>query len=430
MTKRQLHETEFENIKGMNMKSNLLLVTLISLISFSKSFPQQNGWVNIGGNLPSSNGTITLPDLYFVNDNEGWICSGLTGEIYHTTNGGSTYTIQTTQNYTNAIHMLNSSEGYAGGLNGSVYRTNNGGETWNVIGSIGSSLRSISFPPSSVTGYCCGDNGKIYNITSTGVSSMGSGVTANLRSISFPSSSRGWTCGLALIINYNGSWSPQDPPSEGYNAIYMVNNTTGWSVGDNGVIVNTTDGGLNWNYQANPDTSNKALNDVFFLNASEGWAVGNSGVILHTTNGGTLWTIEGAGLTTNMLRAVQFTSPTNGYLLGNNGTLLKYTQLTGIENVEGQYQRSILQNQPNPFNQSTTISWYFPHTTGHSVSGDRVVLKVFDFMGKEVRTLVDAEMAPGEHQITFDASNLPAGVYFCQLHANGKVESKKMVYLK
>jgi photosystem II stability/assembly factor-like uncharacterized protein len=340
------------------MKSNLLLVILISLISFSKSFPQQNGWVNIGGNLLSSSGTTTLPDLYFVNDNEGWICSGLAGEIYHTTNGGSAYTTQTTQYSTNAIYMLNSSEGYAGGLNGRVYRTTDGGGTWNALGSIGSTLLSISFPPSSTTGYCCGYTGKIYSITSTGVTSMSSGITANLRAISFPSSSRGWTCGDGFVLSYNGTWSQQDPPSESYNSIYMVNNNTGWAVGSLGIIVNTTDGGINWNYQSNPDISNRDLNDVFFLNASEGWAVGTGGVILHTTNGGTLWTIEGAGMTTNMLRAVQFTSPTNGYVLGNNGTLLKYTQLTGIENVEGQYQGSkLVQNYPNPFNLSTSLTY-------------------------------------------------------------------------
>ena len=37
--------------------------------------------------------------------------------------------------HTNAIHMLNTSEGYAGGLNGRVYRTTDGGVTWNVLGS-------------------------------------------------------------------------------------------------------------------------------------------------------------------------------------------------------------------------------------------------------------------------------------------------------
>jgi hypothetical protein len=60
----------------MNMKSHLYLTMLILLVSLSNGYAQQYGWVNIGGNLPSSSGTTTLPDLNFVNDNECWICSG------------------------------------------------------------------------------------------------------------------------------------------------------------------------------------------------------------------------------------------------------------------------------------------------------------------------------------------------------------------
>jgi hypothetical protein len=253
---------------------------------------------------------------------------------------------------------------------------------------------------------------------------MSSGITANLRAISFPSSSRGWTCGDGFVLSYNGTWSQQDPPFESYNSIYMVNNTTGWAVGSLGIIVNTTDGGINWNYQSNPDTSNRDLNDVFFLNASEGWAVGTSGVILHTTNGGTLWTIEGAGLTTNMLRAVQFTSPTNGYVLGNNGTLLKYTQLTGIENVEGQYQGSkLMQNYPNPFN-SLTFLTYSLKKPGN------VHLAVYNMQGEMVSVLVNKYQSTGEHAATFDGNNLPSGVYYYQINVADKTETGKMMLIK
>lgn len=408
----------------MNIKSNFSLTILILFVSLSYCYSQQYGWTNIGGSLPSGTGTSSLSDLYFVSANEGWICSSAAGEIYHTTDGGNTFTTQTTQYYTNAIHMLDSSEGYAGGYNGRVYRTTDGGATWNVLGSIGGTLLSISFPPSSTTGYCCGYTGRIYSITSSGVNAMTSGITTNLASISFPSSGLGWVCGGSHILNYSGSWSQQDPPSESYNSIYVINNTTGWAVGALGVIVKTTDGGLNWNYQSNPDTSNRALNDVFFLNANEGWAVGNSGVILHTTNGGSAWSIEGSGLTTNMLRSVQFTSSSNGYILGNNGTLLKYSQLTGIENAEEQNRSSeLVQNYPNPFNLTTSLEYTL-------LQPGNVRLAVYNLQGKMVSLLVNEYQSTGKYAATFDGNNLPSGVYYYQISSTDKFDTGKMMLIK
>jgi len=95
-----------------------------------------------------------------------------------------------------------------------------------------------------------------------------------------------------------------------------------------------------------------------------------------------------------------------------------------IDNSEQLQSGYILeQNYPNPFNKSTTISWQLAKDA-------YVVLKVYDFTGREIKTLVDFDQTPGEHKIKFDASDLPAGVYFYQLRANGKVETNKMIYLK
>jgi len=75
---------------------------------------------------------------------------------------------------------------------------------------------------------------------------------------------------------------------------------------------------------------------------------------------------------------------------------------------------------PNPFISSTTITWLLPQDA-------HVVLKVYDFTGHEVKTLVDGRMAKGEHIVKFDATGLPAGVYFYQLRIDGRIETKKMI---
>jgi len=83
----------------------------------------------------------------------------------------------------------------------------------------------------------------------------------------------------------------------------------------------------------------------------------------------------------------------------------------------------LTQNYPNPFNETTTISWYLPKDAN-------VILKVYDFMGREVKTLVNCDLAKGEHSVKFDGSGLLAGVYFYQLQYVGVIETKKMIYQK
>jgi len=89
-----------------------------------------------------------------------------------------------------------------------------------------------------------------------------------------------------------------------------------------------------------------------------------------------------------------------------------------------------LKNQPNPFSQSTIISWRSAVGSRQSAVNSQVVIKIFDSMGKLIKTLVDEDRSPGEHQVTFDAADLPAGVYFYQIQVNGMYETKRMVIIK
>ena len=91
---------------------------------------------------------------------------------------------------------------------------------------------------------------------------------------------------------------------------------------------------------------------------------------------------------------------------------------------------ALSQNYPNPFNPSTTISFNIPQQS-------RVKLAVYDVLGREVRTLVDEEKQPGRYSVTFDASNLPTGVYLYRLSVSsgpGQVSSfsemRKMVVVR
>jgi hypothetical protein len=81
------------------------------------------------------------------------------------------------------------------------------------------------------------------------------------------------------------------------------------------------------------------------------------------------------------------------------------------------------QNFPNPFNPSTVISYQLPANT-------LVTLKVYDELGRLVKTLVNENQNAGAHSVTFNASNLASGVYFYRLTAGSFVETKKLMLLK
>ena len=83
----------------------------------------------------------------------------------------------------------------------------------------------------------------------------------------------------------------------------------------------------------------------------------------------------------------------------------------------------LIQNYPNPFNPSTTIAYSIP---GNEI----VTMKVFDVLGKEAATLVNERKVAGEYSISFNAQDLPSGIYFYQLRSGNFVETKKMILMK
>ncbi len=93
------------------------------------------------------------------------------------------------------------------------------------------------------------------------------------------------------------------------------------------------------------------------------------------------------------------------------------------------------QNYPNPFGKastsgtpSTVINYSIPNVgTAHELS---LHLTVYDILGREVATLVNAKQNSGNYSVQFNASNLPSGIYFYTLKAGNFSITKKMLLLK
>jgi hypothetical protein len=80
-------------------------------------------------------------------------------------------------------------------------------------------------------------------------------------------------------------------------------------------------------------------------------------------------------------------------------------------------------NYPNPFNPSTKISFTIP-------KADHVSLVVYDMLGKEISTLVDAELGAGTHAVTFDGKNLASGTYIYRIRSGEFVQERTMQLIK
>jgi len=147
-----------------------------------------------------------------------------------------------------------------------------------------------------------------------------------------------------------------------------------------------------------------------------------------------IWALEYDGIT----------PPTNQYLLtapnsitsfgvdqnnelhitSSDGKIYRFTPtITDNEPENNPTGYFIEQNYPNPFNPATTIKY--------QLGNDGFVsLKVFNALGEEVAVLVNQFQKAGSYDLTFNAENLPSGIYVYKLNAGNYVESKKMLMLK
>ena len=96
-----------------------------------------------------------------------------------------------------------------------------------------------------------------------------------------------------------------------------------------------------------------------------------------------------------------------------------------INNIPKRFE--LMQNYPNPFNPSTSIQYTLSST-------QFVTLKIYDFLGKEVTTLVNEEKFAGNYEVELNFSSTDyhpsSGVYFYRLQVGSLKQTKKMLLLK
>lgn len=130
-----------------------------------------------------------------------------------------------------------------------------------------------------------------------------------------------------------------------------------------------------------------------------------------------------------LLNDINGVDANNNYIETMSGGYGFYDIFLGIERepvIPESY--ALQQNYPNPFNPVTTIRYDLPEEV-------QVDLRIFDLMGREVRTLAHESQTPGQKTIVWDGTDntgqkVSAGVYLYRLQAGTYLETRKMVFLK
>jgi hypothetical protein len=150
----------------------------------------------------------------------------------------------------------------------------------------------------------------------------------------------------------------------------------------------TCDGGNSWHYSQIQEC---LVSNVYFINQNTGWILGDYGSILKTTNA---------------------RRPVGKIVLPE-----KY---------------SLHQNYPNPFNPVTKIRFEIPPLNLPLSGGERerVMIKIYNILGREIATLINEQLQPGVYEVTWDGTNYPSGVYFYRLTTKDFSQTRKMVLLK
>jgi hypothetical protein len=139
-------------------------------------------------------------------------------------------------------------------------------------------------------------------------------------------------------------------------------------------------------------------------------------------------TLKGSGnvyVDKKVEQALTYTYRTKAYVNSGESNYSNEASLflVGVIKVDIPTEYSLSQNYPNPFNPTTKLKFALP-------KAGLTKLTIYDLLGKEVQTLIYGELETGYHEITFDASNFPSGVYFYRIQSGDFIQTKKMILMK
>jgi photosystem II stability/assembly factor-like uncharacterized protein len=445
-------------------------------------------WQNVSYSIP-----VMLYDVYAFNQ-DNVIAVGGGGLIIKTSDGGNTWNV-IQSNVTEELYSVsfNGNVGICGGSSQTILYSTDSGTNWNTsqTGFFGGGFWG-TYMLTQQLGFVAGENSIFQPLfgksTDSGINWDFTSFYLNTNegkatSIEFTDINTGiitasvWDGTGAISKTTDGgiNWITTMFPSPVNDAHFPISNASlrGYAVGDAGTILLTWDAGSTWSNSISGTT--ERLNGVHFIDLELGIVVGDQGVILRTTDGGlpvelisftgsvfnnivtlnwiTSTEINNAGfeierfisdswMTVGFVKGNGTSTETNYYTFNDKNVepgiyyfrlkrrdfdgSFEYSNEIQIE-VSAVQSFSLEQNYPNPFNPTTSIQYAIGST-------QFVQLNVYDVLGNEIVTLVNEEKPSGTYEVEFSLESSirhPAsGIYFYQLKAGNYLETKKMILLK
>ncbi len=436
------------------MKKVLLFLLIAAQFSWAGS------WV-IKDSLQAS-----LAKIWFADNSNGWILTK-SDTLFHTKDGGQTWDVQTYGSDYTIIDMqfVDDQTGWLMGDVGTILKTTDGGQTWQGQNSgVYDLIVAMDFLDAN-QGWAVGENGLILKTVDGGQTwqeqRFPTDTTEN-QAVYFIDTQTGWIVGaqgeygfIMKTTDGGATWDVvfQDTTYRPFRSVYFRDTQNGWVGGMGGVILHTSDGGLTWVEQRRGDDKEQIRN-ICFLDSTTGWATGVKDYLLYTEDGGANWVLVDIPVKKKIM-SLYFTDAEHGWAItsaGSDGSkggkgdeegddknaetsdststyayILTYSpESTAIE--KGPMDLSVksfelFQNFPNPFNPVTKIRYQI-------ASSGMVRLDVFNVLGQHVRTLVNQYQSGGKYVVTFDATDLPSGIYFYRLKTATFSAIKQMILLK
>ncbi len=206
-------------------------------------------------------------------------------------------------------------------------------------------------------------------------------------------------------------------------------------------VYKTTNGGTSW-FSVTGNLPNIPTSTIVLrTNAPRTLFVGTDLGVYKSTDDGTTWVSFNNALPTATVYDLKYKEGNQLLLAATHGrgcwTFDYGAFVTHVVEKTLPTEFGLDQNYPNPFNPTTEIRFQIsvqrtPYGEVRSQKSEvsHVTLKVYDMLGRQVRTLVNEELKAGSYETTFDATGLASGVYFYRLRAGEFVQTKRLVLLK